>query len=198
MKTLKQIHHLALTLLLLAPCGAAWADWELDNAASSVNFVSVKNDLVGEVHGFGSLMGFISDAGKAEVTIDLGSVQTAIDIRNERMREMLFETVKFPTAVIHANVDPAVLAVAAKGGVVTSELSATLSLHGAEKTLTVPVAIVGEGGNRLRVFSTQPVLVNAADFGLDAGVAALQKVAGLNAISNAVPVTMHLLFVPAK
>jgi len=198
MRIQRQIKHLVLALMLLTPCGAAWADWELDSTGSRLNFVSIKNGAVGEVHSFSSLVGFIGDAGKAEVTIDLDSVQTLIDIRDERMREMLFETVKFPSATIRAQVDPDVLAVAAEGGVVTAELPITLSLHGQEKAMTVPVVIVGEGERRLRVFSAQPVLINAADFGLAEGVAALQKVAGLNAISTAVPVTLQLLFVPAK
>lgn len=198
MKHRRPFTHIVLSLLLLLPCLAAHADWELDSTGSSIHFVSIKNDSTAEVHNFGSLVGYIGDAGNAELTIDLGSVQTMIDIRNERMREMLFETVKFPSATIRAKVDPDVLAVAAEGGVLTAELPITLSLHGQEKALTVPVVIVGEGERRLRVFTAQPVLINAADFGLVDGIAALQKVAGLKSIATAVPVTLQLLFVPAK
>jgi polyisoprenoid-binding protein YceI len=198
MKNLRKSKHFLLILLLLTPCTAAWADWELDSTGSRLHFVSIKNNNVAEVHSFANLVGFIGAAGKAEVTIELDSVQTLIDIRNERMREMLFETAKFPTATIHAQVDPDVLALAAEGGVLTAELPITLSLHGQEKSMTVPVVILGDDKRRLRVFSAQPVLINAADFGLTEGVAALQKVAGLNAIAAAVPVTLQLLFVPAK
>jgi polyisoprenoid-binding protein YceI len=198
MNNLRNIKHLVLVLLLLTPCTAAWADWELDSTGSALHFVSIKNGGTAEVHSFATMVGYIGDAGKAEVTIDLDSVQTLIDIRDERMREMLFETVKFPSATISAQVDPDVLAVAAEGGVVTAELPVTLSLHGQSKSLTIPVVIVGEGERRLRVFSAQPVLINAADFGLVEGLAALQKVAGLQSIATAVPVTLQLLFVPAK
>jgi hypothetical protein len=38
-------------------------------------------------------------------------------------------------------------------------------------------------------------VINADDFDLAAGVTALQKLAGLQAISNAVPVTLQLQFV---
>ncbi len=189
--------HTALALSLLAPCATALADWELDSTASKLNFVSIKNDTTGELHSFSSLVGYIGETGKAELTIDLNSVQTLIAVRDERMREMLFETVKFPSATVRAQLDPDVLAVAAEGGVLSAELPITLSLHGKEKSLTVPVVIVGEGERRLRVFSAQPILLNAADFGLAEGVAALQKVAGLKAISAVVPVTLQLLFVPA-
>lgn len=198
MNNLRNFKQLVLILLLLTPCTAAWADWELDSAGSKLHFVSIKNGGTAEVHSFATMVGYLGDAGKAEVTIDLDSVQTLIDIRDERMREMLFETVKFPSATISAQVDPDVLAVAAEGGVLTAEVPVTLSLHGKEKSLTIPVVIVGEGERRLRVFSAQPLLINAADFGLAEGVAALQKVAGLQSIATAVPVTLQLLFVPAK
>ena len=198
MNRLQKFNSLILAVLLLAPCGMAWADWELDNSQSVVNFVSIKNDSVGEVHSFASLVGSIGAAGNVQMTINLDSVETLIAIRNERMRELLFETVKFPSAQLTAKVEPAVLAEAAKGGVVTAELPVTLSLHGKEKTLTVPVVVVGEGDGSLRVFTARPVLVNAADFGLESGVTALQQVAGLKAISHAVPVTLQLLFVQAK
>jgi len=42
------------------------------------------------------------------------------------------------------------------------------------------------------------VLINAADFGLASGVTALREIAGLRAVSSAVPVTLQLLFVQAK
>lgn len=198
MNSLQKVKHLVLVAFLLAPCAAAWADWELDNTKSAVNFVSIKNDSVGEVHSFASLVGFIGAAGNVQMTINLDSVETLVAVRNERMRELLFETVKLPSAQLTAQVAPAVLAEAAKGGVITAELPVTLSLHSKEKTLTVSVVVVGEGDGSLRVFTARPVLVNAADFGLESGVTALQQVAGLRAISNAVPVTLQLLFVQAK
>ncbi len=198
MNSLQKFKHLVLVMLLLAPCGVARADWELDNTKSAVNFVSIKNDSVGEVHSFASLVGYIGAKGNVQMTINLDSVETMVAVRNERMRELLFETVKFPSAQLSAQADLAVLAEAAKGGVVIAELPVTLSLHGKDKTLTIAVVVVGEGDGNLRVFSARPVLINAADFGLESGVTALQQVAGLKAISTVVPVTLQLLFVQAK
>jgi polyisoprenoid-binding protein YceI len=198
MKNPITLRRLALTLFLLTACGMARADWELDNTSSSIHFVSVKNDSVGEVHSFASLVGFIGADGKATLSINLESVQTLIEIRDQRMRELLFETVKFPVATVSAQLDPSVLALAAESGIVTTELPVTLSLHGKEKALTAAVVIVGDGSDRLVVFSAAPILVNAADFDLTAGVAALQNVAGLKAISTAVPVTLQLQFVKVK
>jgi polyisoprenoid-binding protein YceI len=190
-------HRMILTVLLLFACGTASADWELDNANSSISFVSVKNNGVGEVHRFASLVGFVGAQGNAQISINLESVQTLIEIRDQRMRELLFETAKFPIASVTAQLDMSVLAMAAEGGVVTTELPITLSLHGKEKALTVKLVIVGTG-DRLAVFSAAPIVINAADFDLAGGVAALQEVAGLASISTAVPVTLQLQFVKAR
>lgn len=198
MINLRKFRHVLLAMCLLAPCGAVWADWELDNTRSVVNFISIKNDSVGEIHSFASLVGFIGASGNVQMTINLDSVETLVDVRNERMRELLFETVKFPAAQVTAQVDPVVLAEAAKGGIMTAELPITLSLHGQEKTLTIPVLVVGEGDGSLRVFTARPVVISAADFGLESGVTALKEIAGLQAISNAVPVTLQLLFVQGR
>lgn len=187
---------LSLCALLLG-AAAAQAQWELDNSRSSLDFLSIKNDAVAESHHFIEMVGFIGSEGNVQVGIDLDSVETLIPIRNERMREMLFQTMDFPAANIHSQVDPEILAVVADGGVVTTDIEVVLSLHGQQATLSVPVLVSGGEGSLLRVISARPVVVNAGAFGLGAGVEALREVAGLNAISSAVPVTFNLVFVPA-
>ncbi len=187
------------TLLLAALAlfsATAFAQWELDNEHSSINFISIKNSAVAESHQFESLVGYVGRDGAVQLGINLDSVQTLIDIRNERMRESLFETDKFPAANVTATVDPAVLQAAVEGGTVSTEVAFQLSLHGQKKTLRAPLVAVGEAGGVLRVFSARPLVINAADFGLEGGVQALQKIAGLNAISTAVPVSLHLVFRP--
>jgi polyisoprenoid-binding protein YceI len=183
---------------LLAGAAAASAQWELDGARSAVNFVSIKNDSVAETHHFASLQGKLDKDGSAQLTISLDSVQTLIPIRNERMREMLFKTATFPTATATAAVAPELIATLAAGTSVVTELTFTLALHGVEKPFTVPVVLTTEKSGDIQVFTPAPVIVNAADFGLQEGVAALQSVAGLKAISTAVPVTVHLVFRPSK
>jgi polyisoprenoid-binding protein YceI len=186
--------RLPLALAAMLAAGSSWAQWTLDAADSGVNFVSIKNGNVAETHGFGSMRGSISAAGAIEVSIDLGSVETGIEIRDQRMREMLFEIVKFPSATVTATVSPDILDAVTAGGAVTTELPVKVALHGAEKTLLIAVRAVGQAGGNLHVFTPKPVLVNASDFGLAAGIVALQEIAGLNSISTAVPVTVNLVF----
>ena len=71
---------------------------------SSLYFISIKNDNVGEVHHFNTLSGGIED-GKVSVRIPLVGVDTMIPIRNERMQAMLFESDSFPNATLSAEVD---------------------------------------------------------------------------------------------
>lgn len=198
MNNLQKFKHLVLAALLLAPCGAAWADWELDTTKSSINFISIKNDSVAETHSFSNLAGSIGNAGDVQVRINLDSVQTSIALRDERMRKLLFETTKFPVAQVTAQVDPTVLAEAARGGTVTTDISVSLSLHGQNKPLAIPVVVIGGADGSLRVLTVHPVVINAVDFGLDSGVSALRDIAKLGAISSAVPVSLQLLFVQSK
>lgn len=174
-------------------CAQAMAQWELDSEHSAINFISVKNSAIAETHSFGGLVGYIGKSGTVQLSIDLASVETLIPIRNERMRELLFETASFPNATVVAEVDPAILAEVAKGGTVSTEVPVRLSLHGVEDELPVPVTVFSDGGS-LSVVSSRPVIINAADYGLAAGVEALRKIAGLNTISTAVPVTLNLHF----
>lgn len=182
---------------LLVGATAAQAQWELDNSRSSLDFLSIKNNAIAESHHFTELVGFIGSDGKVQVAIDLDSVETLIPIRNERMREMLFRTVEFPAANITSEVDPGMLAIVTDGGLVTTDIEVMLSLHGQQATLSVPVLVSGGEGSIMRVISARPVIVNAGEFALGAGIEALREVAGLGSISAAVPVTFNLVFVPA-
>jgi len=187
------VKKMSLGALLLAFALPVLAQWELDNDHSALNFISVKNSAIAETHSFTSLLGYIGKGGHLQLTIGLDSVETLVPIRNERMREMLFETAKFPTATVSADVDPAILAEVGKGATMNSEVPVKLSLHGMEQTLAVPVTVFSDGGS-LRVITPRPVLLRAEDFNLGPGVEALRAVAELNNIATAVPVSFSLLF----
>jgi len=179
---------------LLAPA-ISQAAWELA-PASSLNYVSVKNNAIAENNSISGLSGGLSDAGELSVSIDLTSVETGVSIRNERMQKMFFEVSKFATAEVSAQLDAEALKALNAGEPVVQSIPLTLSLHGVEKTLAADVLAVPAAGS-VHVTSTRPVLISAADFGLEAGVGALREIAGLDAIAGAVPVTIHLVLDPS-
>lgn len=181
------------SIALLATSFSSLAAWQLQNDSSKLSFVSVKKDTIGEVHHFKTLSGTIADDGKLSLEIDLTSVETNIPIRNERMQSMLFNTKAFPTLTLSADVSKELSAMKNAPTHVFS-VPATLSLNGIEKTLSIEVFVARTSQDDLLVSAMTPVVINASDFNLDTGVAALQKVAGLPNIARAVPVTFVLHF----
>lgn len=186
--------QLAVAAMLGCLATSAWADWNLKPDQSSVHFISVKNGAVTEVHHFGQLNGAINAAGNASFSVDLASVETGIAIRNERMQKLLFDTVKFATADVAAQLDMSRFTGLKVGEFVDVEPALALSLHGVKKTLTVPCRVTALAGGGFQVVNRAPVVINAAEFGMQAGVQALQAVAKLNAIATQVPVSFQLVF----
>ena len=172
---------------------SAAADWTLDADASTLGFVSVKNGQIAEGHRFTGLSGNVGDAG-AELSVDLATVDTLIPIRNERMRELLFEVVDFPTAVFSSEIDLAPVLEAAPGDSMTLTLAGTLSLHGVEAPFGGEVRVTRVDADTVTVATVRPLVLSAAAFGLDAGVERLREIAGLSGITGMVPVNFALSF----
>ena len=178
--------------ILMSPL--ALADWQV-GPGSQVQFVSIKKNTIGEASHFEILAGSVTNAGEVEVRVALDSVETNIGIRNERMKKMLFEVGLYPEAVITAQLDAEAVAALSVGGV--TDVALQIDLHGqtVTKDAQLSVAVTDRG---VSAATTQPILLNAAEFGLESGVAALQEIAGLNAISRVIPVTIALQLVPAN
>jgi polyisoprenoid-binding protein YceI len=184
---------MAVGSIALISFSAQAASWALDEGASSIHFVTVKNAVIAETHEFLAFSGAVV-ADEAAVTIALGSVETLIPIRNERMREMLFEVTSYPEATLTAPVDQAALEALAPGESVEQRLSGALSLKGSTLPLELSVRVSRQGPDAVRVESLGPVMVSAEQLGLATGVEALRAIAGLNSITPMVPVSFSLLF----
>ena len=172
----------------------ALAQWELMNDESTVNYVSIKKSNVGEVNSFKKLNGSIEDNGKISVDIDLGSVETNIPIRNDRMKTMLFEVASFSKANISADLDSKALDKMNIGETYKDSIRFNLSLHGVSKEIVTDVRVVKLAKNRILAVSVNPIIVNADQYNLLEGVEKLREVANLPSISTAVPVTFSLIF----
>ena len=180
-------------VLLLLITQATLADWRL-TAASEVGYVSIKNNAIAENNYFSGVTGSLNKKGQLKVSIDLSTVETQVDIRNQRMRDLFFEITQYPEAVVTAQLDMQELAQVESGAPLEIVKPFTLSLHGVESTAEAHLRIVSVGG-RAWVSTVQPILISAADFGLEGGVAALRKIAGLEAIAAVVPVSVNLKLV---
>ena len=183
----------ALLPVLLFITSLAQADWALVPESSSVSFVSIKKGSVGEVHHFRNLAGGIDDANRVRVEIDLGSVDSGIPVRDERMREWLFETARFPKAVVMATLPDENYRQMAAGDAADANLTVTLQLHGVSQTMQASLVVVALSADDLLVATRDPVIINAADFHLAQGIEKLREVANLPSIATAVPVNLVLL-----
>ena len=183
-----------ITVLLLSVAGSAFAEWTLDNDDSRLNFISIKAGNIAELHQFRSFSGSVDAKGNLLVVVDLTSVDTSIEVRDGRMREFLFETDTYPSAQLTAAIDMEAIEDIDEGDSGVMTVDANLAIHGASLPLSIEVLVSRLDDDELVVSSFKPLVVNAADVDLAAGVEKLRELAGLPSISLAVPVTFNLIF----
>lgn len=180
-------------LLSLLSVASAADNWVLDNTLSSITFVSIKKETIIETHRFNKFSGYIDSTGIANVVIDTNSVDTAIPIRDERLRTFLFESASFPTIKIKTNTE-GVLKTLKPNTEEKRTISAFLTLHGIKKQITFDVMIKQSQQDKINITSTSPIIINAHDYKLDSGIAKLSELVGGIAIKVSVPVNFNLAF----
>ena len=174
-----------LLVALLAPLPLSAQDasfapgWQIDAQSSQLRFQSVKNVTKVESSTFAAFSGGLAADGTLSLHVFLDSVDTKIDLRNVRMRFLLFETFRFPEAVITAQINAADLADLPTLRRKTIHLVYTLDLHGVKKELETDVAVTMLQDDTVVVSSTVPVVIATDDFGLAEGVQKLQEAANV-------------------
>lgn len=168
--------------------------WALDPAGSRLTYVSIKAGEVAEANRFDKLSGGVAADGTATLDIDLASVNTGVDIRNERMREIFFEVAGNPKAVVTAKLDPAAFAGLAVGQSITRPMKATVALKGVESPVETEVLVTRVSADRVTVVPTAPVIISTDMFELTDELGELRALAQLPSITPAVPVTFTLAF----
>ncbi|WP_299329280.1 YceI family protein [Parasphingopyxis sp.] len=189
-------------LVALTACSQAPADpasltegaWALDNAASELSYVTIKEEEVAELNSFEELSGSVSPDGAANIEIDLASVNTGVDIRDERMRDILFVVTDHPTATVTAQIDPASFETLGVGESTGTTIEGTLSLTGIDAPVRGDVTVTRIGPDRVLVVSDAPIIVEARRFELLDGLAQLQAIVELSSITPVVPVSFSLTF----
>lgn len=172
----------------------AQASWTLNDDDSTLSFISTKAVNIAEIHKFTTLAGSVDDTGNVMVSIALASVDTGIEIRDDRMREMLFDTGNYASATMTAQVNMTMLGELASGESKAMAVEGELALHGQSTAMTFEIVVARMSDGNLLVMSQKPVVVNAPLFNLADGVEALRVIAGLPSISAAVPVSFVLSF----
>jgi polyisoprenoid-binding protein YceI len=183
-------------VFLLAFLPASWvlADWQLDPKLSRISFVSVKRGDMADVQRFTELSGTVDGQGLARVVIPFSGLDTGLALRDERTREALFETERFPQAEVSSQVDLAVWEQLAVGASQIENLEFQLDLHGQQRRLKAEVLVSRLGEERLQVTLLEPLVIKADDFALIDGLEKLKAIASVPSITPEVPVFVVLNF----
>lgn len=166
--------------------------WTLDGAASNLAFGSVKKDRVGEVHSFKSLAGTVSQDGMVEISIDLTSVETNIEIRNERMLKYVFGDVAEAKLMVEMDMEELNAIPVGGHGVVFA--IGDLALLGKMVEVEGDMFVARLTETQVMVTTNDMVFLDVEDAGLNAGVDKLMELASLPSITRTAPVTVRLMF----
>ncbi len=190
-----QVGLLSAILLFIGSVASADVGWLLSQTESRVSFVSVKQGTTGEVHHFTKTEGAVSDQGTVSLSIDTASVETWIDVRNERMVDYLFQSAVFPTATLSMKIDMEELSEMEIGETRQLSVVGSLSLVGQSGDIEAELLVSRLAEGKVLVATLQPIVVQADAFDLISGIETLRELAELSAISAAVPVSAVLVFV---
>lgn len=174
---------------------SAAADWSVNSQQSSLNFVSVKNDVVAETHSFKELTGKLTSAGEFSVAIPVMSIDTIIPIRNERILEHVLAAKQYATINAKGKVDSKVLTGLKTGDSIVVDQALDLTLLTQSQSLMAKVKVTKVSDSQLVVTTIAPIMLDLNKFELNAGVEKLRELAGLNSISPMVPTTFSLVLV---
>lgn len=169
-------------------------EWLLNPRLSNVYMQTVKANAIFETHRFTSIEGSVSKDGVANVKIELASLETGIDIRDVRMRFLMFETYKFPYAEISAKLDKARLQDISTKTRIIYPLKLELKMHGTVNEIETPVWITRINDATVSVASIQPVIVTAESVGLSKNLVKLMEVIGGTPIASGASITFDLVF----
>ncbi len=187
---------LSFFLMVFSFSSLALADkaiWKLDGETSKISYVSIKKNTVGEVNSFGKVSGEVLENGNVTINIDVTSVQTNIDIRNERMIAHVFDVAQ-PTATLKAKIDTTALSKLEVGDTVVKDVEGVLTLSGVDVAVEASLFIARLSDEKVLVTTDEMIVVGTKDLGIDEGIDKLVKLAKLPGITRVVPVSLRLMF----
>ena len=134
----------------------------------------------------------MDEAGQVDVAVDLSSVETLVDIRNERMVEHVFKNIA--TANVTAQMDMAALEKLGIGEDTVVEFDGSLAFLGQDVDVYTELYALRVSENRVLVTSNDMLFLSVDELGITPGIDKLQEIAGLDGITRAVPITLRMMF----
>lgn len=191
---LKNIKVLLLSLAAFVFSINAYAEkqsYKLNQALSQVSFATIKKQYVVEPAKITQLSGEIKTNGQVSLQVPLKEISTGISIRDDRLNAIFFETIKFPTVNITADVTDSLKTAKA---VERKTMTFNVEIYGKTKPILADV-IISQSDSHIVVSSLAPLIIKAKDFSIPAAnLINLATTVGNIAISSTVPVNFTVVF----
>lgn len=167
--------------------------WTLVPDVSGLTFSSTKERDVTETSTMTRLSGAIDPDGVADISIELDSLATGIDIRDARMRALLFETFRLPTAEVSARIDPDLLVGLGQRRSAEVTLPLTLTLNETSREIEATLAVTLITDDIVSVTTAVPIRLALSDYNLLPGLQKLEAAAGVDILPQT-EVQLDMLF----
>jgi len=167
--------------------------WNSIQEQSRIAFGSIKSNSTGEVHHFNNVTGVVKEKGDMVITIDLASLNTNIDIRNERITKHVFQDGK-ATAVITGQLDMDEVNGLKPGETKIVEVEVNLAFAGVENDIEANMLVARLSENRVLVTTEDFIMVSTEDLEIDAGIDQLMNLAKLPGITRVTPIAVRMVF----
>ena len=161
---------------------------------SRVAFGSIKKDLIGEVSHFNGVTGTVNEKGEASVDIDLASVDTYIDIRNERMTEHVFQSGAITASLMGEVENMDAISEMEIGSTMLTDFYGVLAFGGSEVDIFAEMMVARLGEDRVLVSTADFIMLAIEDLGVTAGIDKLMELAQLPSITRVTPVSIRMVF----
>ncbi|MEN0653864.1 MULTISPECIES: YceI family protein [Hyphobacterium] len=182
------------SLVAVSACSQPSGSWMLNADHSSLSFVSVKNESVLEASHFATLTGSVSEDGNAHVAAQTETLESWVDVRNERMVEHFFQSAQHPQLSVDTQIDLAAYEDMEIGETRRAELTLTVTIVSTPRTVYGDVFVTRAGTDTVIIATAEPVMVDARDFGLGNAVELLESLAGLDSVSPVAAVSVFLVY----
>ena len=174
---------------------AAYADWILDAENSNISYGTVKNDMIGENNTFKTISGHLNNDGQIDIEIDLSSIDTLIEIRDGRMRDIVFKVSEHATAKLSGEIDLKAYDNQEIGTSRIIETTVSLELVGQKLEHDVKLLVTRLAKNKVMVTPHGVMFIDADDYDLVDAIEILRNLAGLDSIASVISMGFYLTFI---
>jgi hypothetical protein len=173
---------------------SALADWTLNSQSSNISYGTVKNDAIGESNTFKNISGSLTEDGHINISIDLTSVDTMLELRDQRMRDIVFNVAKNASANLSGDMSLNAHKDQEVGTSRVIETTIGLELVGEKIEYDVNLVVTRLGENKVMVTPHGVLFIDADDYELLGAIETLRGLAGLDTIASVVPMSFYLTF----